>query len=124
MPRISCGADMKSRAAIRRSHRSRIKPRETARTTLNESRTDQFRLRVARARRTKPATTATSITIQYWASKPKKEKFSTRKCNAFGPHFPGRKGALLARDRRRRLDSCFNIRGSGYEFERSKPTNP
>ena|ERR1700674_4670724 len=56
MPRISCGADMKSRAAIRRSHRSRIKPRETARTTLNESRTDQFRLRVARARRTKPAT--------------------------------------------------------------------
>ena len=91
MPRISCGADMKSRAAIRRSHRSRIKPRETARTTLNESRTDQFRLRGARARRTKPATTATSITIQYWASKPKKEKFSTRKCNAFGPPFSGQK---------------------------------
>ena len=50
---------------------------------------NQFRLRVASPRRRKPATTVTTMTIQYWKSKPRTEKCSTRKCNAPAPPFSG-----------------------------------
>src|SRR5580698_8204344 len=64
---------------------------------MNRMIENQFERPAPRATRTKPVAIASTMSIQYWPSKPRKEKCSTRKCNASAPPMFWRKiGGLVS----------------------------